>query len=276
MLAAEILRPDAHEQRAVGVYAVAGVIAHAVGDDAVGFAGRGDDRAARAHAERVDAAAARQVQRQLVIRRAKRRMARRRAVLRGVDEALRMLNARADGEGLLHQRDAARKQRLKRVAGAVADSEDDGFGGQFLFALCVLIANGGDMAVRMQYARQPRAEAHLAAQLENPHAHGLDHAAELIRADVRLGVNENVVRCAEAHKCAQNVLAARVFRARVELAVGKRARAALAELHVGGRGKGFRAARPVGVHIAGAGIHVLAAFQHDGACARFGQRQCGK
>ena len=87
------------------------------------------------------------MKRQLVICRAQRRMAGRRAVLRSVDEALRMLDARTDGEGLLHQRDAACQQRFKRIAGAVADGEDHGLGGQLLFALRVDIADGGDMAV---------------------------------------------------------------------------------------------------------------------------------
>ena len=87
------------------------------------------------------------MKRQLVIRRAQRRMAGRRAVLRSVDEALRMLDTRTDGEGFLHQRDAAFQQRFKRIAGAVADGEDHGLGGQLLFALRVDIADGGDMAV---------------------------------------------------------------------------------------------------------------------------------
>ena len=78
----------------------------------------------------------------------------------------------------------------------------------------------------MQHACQPRAEAHFTAQFENAHAHGFDHAAELICADVRLCVDENVMRRAETDESAQNMFAARVFRAGVELAVGKRARTA--------------------------------------------------
>ena len=187
-----------------------------------------------------------------------------------------MLDARADGEGLLHERDAARQKRFERIAGAVADGEHDGFGGQLVPALRVFIANGGDAAVPVQHLRQARAETHFAAQFENPHAHGLDHAAELVRADVRLCVDQDVMRRAEAHEGAQDVLAARILRAGVELSVGKRACAALAELHVGSGGKRLRAARPVSANVAGARIDVLTAFEHDGARARFGQRQRGK
>ena len=128
----------------------------------------------------------------------------------------------------------------------------------------------------MQHACQPRAEAHFTAQFENAHAHGFDHAAELIRADVRLCVDENVMRRAETDESAQNMFAARVFRAGVELAVGERARAALAELHVGRRGESLCTARPVSVNVAGADIHILTALKHDGACACFGQRQRGE
>lgn len=67
MLTAKIFRTDADQQRAVGVDAVACVVAHAVGDDAVFFAGGGDDRSAGTHAERINAPSARQVEGELVI-----------------------------------------------------------------------------------------------------------------------------------------------------------------------------------------------------------------
>ena len=177
-----------------------------------------------------------------------------------------MLDARTNGEGLLHERDAASQKRFERIARAVADGENDGFGGQLVPALRVFIANGGDAAALVQHLRQARAEMHLAAQLENPRAHGLDHAAELVRADMRFCVDQDIMRRAKAHEGAQNMLAARVFRAGIEFAVGKRACAALAELHVGG-GECLRAARPVSVNVAGARIDVLTAFEHDGARA---------
>lgn len=67
-----------------------------------------------------------------------------------VDERLRMLDARANGERFLLQGKAFVKQRLKRIACAVSDSENDGFGRQLLFALSVLIADGGDLPVLME------------------------------------------------------------------------------------------------------------------------------
>lgn len=72
------------------------------------------------------------------------------AVLGAVDERLRMLDARADGERFLQQGKAFIEQRLKRIACAVSDSENDGFGRQLLFALSILIADGGDLPVLME------------------------------------------------------------------------------------------------------------------------------
>ncbi len=175
-----------------------------------------------------------------------------------------MLDARADGEGLLHERDAARQKRFERIAGAVADGEHDGLGGQLVSALRVIIANGGDMAALCSTLVNRAPKCTSPPNFENAHAHGFDHAAELICADVRLCVDENVMRRAETDESAQNMFAARVFRAGVELAVGERARAALAELHVGRRGESLRTARPVSVNVAGADIHILTALSTMG------------
>ena len=154
------------------------------------------------------------------------------AVLGAVDERLRMLDARADGERFLQQGKAFIKQRLKRIACAVSDSENDGFGRQLLFALSVLIADGGDLPVLMENTGQTRAETHLAARFQNAHAHCLDYAAELIRANVRFSINQNILWRAETDEGSQNVFTARVFCACVELSVRERTCAALTELHV--------------------------------------------
>ena len=95
MVAAEIGRGDADQQGAVGVGAVAGEQAHAVGHHAAGLGRGGHHQPARAHAERVGRAAAGGVKDQLVVGRAQARMAGVAAVLGLVDQALRMLDAHA-------------------------------------------------------------------------------------------------------------------------------------------------------------------------------------
>ena len=117
---------------------------------------------------------------------------------------------------------------------------------------------------------------HLAAKAKDFLAHGLDNAHQLVRADMRLGIHQDLLRRAEAHERAQDVLAARVLGAGVQLAVGERACAALAELDVGGRLECGLAVFPVRLHVARARVHVLTAFEHDGACAGLRQRQRGE
>src|SRR3546814_10157696 len=62
-----IFRRDADDDAGVGVALVARVLAHAVGDDAAGFRRGGDDGAAGAHAEAVDAAAVLRMVDELVV-----------------------------------------------------------------------------------------------------------------------------------------------------------------------------------------------------------------
>ena len=95
-----VLRRDADDDAGVGVALVARVLAHAVGDHAARLGGRGDHRAARAHAEAVDRAAVAGVVHQLVVGGAEQRVAGVRAEARAVDQRLRMLDAKADRERL--------------------------------------------------------------------------------------------------------------------------------------------------------------------------------
>ena len=85
---AVVLRRDADDDAGVGVALVVRVLAHAVGDDAARLRRRGDDRAARAHAEAVDRAAVAGVVHQLVVGGAEQRVAGVRAEARAVDQRL--------------------------------------------------------------------------------------------------------------------------------------------------------------------------------------------
>ena len=123
MVVAVIPGGHAHQQRRVGVAAIPGMVAHAVHRHAPRLGGRGNHLAPRAHAEGVDPPAVRGADVQLVVRRAQGRMLRKAPVLAAVDEALRMLDAHAHGEGLLHHSYPLAEQALQRVPGAVADGQ---------------------------------------------------------------------------------------------------------------------------------------------------------
>ena len=159
---------DADHDAGVGVALVAGILAHAVGDDAPRLGGRGHHGAARAHAEAVDRAAVRAVMHELVVGGAQPRMAGSSAVAAAVDERLRMLDAQADGERLRLDRNAALLEHLKRIAGAVADRQHDMIGRDVL-------------AVGEHHARRPAAAVRPHVDLEV-----VDFALEAIFAAERL------------------------------------------------------------------------------------------
>lgn len=98
--AGEILRLQCDKQRSIGIFAAAAGIAHTVGHDPAQTGGRGDDIAARAHAECEGTAAAGQMHGQLIICRREPLWVPGRAVLGGVDQRLGVLDAHAHGKGL--------------------------------------------------------------------------------------------------------------------------------------------------------------------------------
>ena len=138
-----ILRRDADHDAGIGVALIAGILAHAVGDDAAFLRGRRHHRAAGAHAETVDAAAIAGMMHQPVFRRAQFLVAGAEAGL--VDQALRMLDAKADGKGLGLDRHAAVMQHLEHIAGAVAHRQHDMIGGDLLAAFQLHAAESGHL-----------------------------------------------------------------------------------------------------------------------------------
>ena len=127
-------------------------------------------------------------------------------------------------------------------------------------------------SARMQLqAFKRREETHFAAQLQHAAAQVLYNSAELIRADVRFRLGQYVLRRAEFHEAFQHPGAERVADTGGELSVGKRSRAALAELHVGGRVE--RSACPEALHRPDTAVHIRAALQHDRPVAEFAQGQ---
>ena len=178
-----------------------------------------------------------------------------RAVLGLVHEGLGMLDAHTYGEGLAGHGRAGLAHHLEGVAGGVPAGQHDAIGREDLLRARALVdkANGGD-ALLVIFAAGPlrsigdarfgnalarkhqpikaRKEPHLSpGLLDGPTqvAHDVD---EQVGADMGLGVHEDVRRRAGLHEGLQHMADMGRFDARVQLAVGKRARTALTELDI--------------------------------------------
>ena len=208
---------------------------------------------------------------ELVIRRTQSGMFRCRAVLAAVDHALPVLDARAQGERLLLHVHAAFAEHFKGVPGTVADGENQRVRGNFFPAVQ---RDRGDFSILDAQAGKSGLKAHLAAQADDLPAQVANHCAQVIGADVGLGLVEDFLRCAHAVEGFQHLAAALILDAGVELAIGKGACAALAKLHVAGGVE--RSARPEGLHIRRTGIHIPAPFDHQRLQPRLRQAQRGE
>ena len=213
------------------------------------------------HAEGIGGAAVGQVNRQLVVRR--RDVPRPRcAVLHPVDQLLLMFNAHTHGKGLWFHGDAAFVQITEGVPGAVADGQNDltAIQVQSIPVLHEFHARQG-IAV-LQKGRQPRAKPHFPAQLADPAAQVLHHMKQNIRAHMGLGIIQNFFLRAKADKLLQNPSSTFVFRAGVQLAVGKGSGAALTELNIALRVQ--YAVAPEALHLFLPLLGALTALQDDG------------
>ena len=189
-----------------------------------------------------------------------------------------MLDAQADGKRLRFHVHAVRVQHGKGVARAVADGQYDVVGTQLLAAGQHHAAQVA-LAVRVDIDQQvvdALAETDLAAQLLDRFAHGLDHRHQAESADVRLADEEDFLGRAGLDELLQHLapVVQRIADLAVQLAVGKRAGAALAELDVG-LGVQFAFAPQV-PGVARAFAHGLAAVEDDRPKPHLRQDQSGK
>ena len=232
MVAAEILRLDADEQRAVRVLRVAPVLAHAVDDYSALFARRVDHRAAGAHTKCISSAPVLRVAGELIVRRAERGMPCEVAVLRAVDELARMLYSRAYRKRLLHHFDPVGIERSHGVARRMSGAEQDGIGLDILKMPVVLGLHAVDIAVRDYYIRHFAVESDFTAERDYLFSDIADNLGKAVGADMRLCRPAYLLGRAVVSKLVYNKAAERVFYARCELAVRKSSCAALAELNV--------------------------------------------
>ena len=185
-LVRKILGRERDQKRRVGVFSVAGAVAHAVGHDAAFFRCRRDDVAARAHAEGVCACAVRELDVQLIVCRAERRIVRKRAVLRLVDGFLQMLDANAHRKRLRLHGNAEPVQHAEGVSGAVTGRKNEMAARKRLLAGLIFIAHAADRAVLQHDVRELCAEADLAAERKDFLAQILHDGYQYVRSDVRL------------------------------------------------------------------------------------------
>ena len=162
-------------------------------------------------------------------------------------------------------------QHPEGVARAVAHGEQHPRAAKLRAFAGALRLQARHAAVRGLDAGHLRAEAHFAARLDNPLAQVLHHRHQHVRADVRLGVEEDVLVRARRGELLEDPADALVFDAGRELAVGERASAALAELDVA---LGVELARlPEALDLLSARFGVLSPLEDDRAQARLGQHE---
>ena len=153
------------------------------------------------------------------------------AVLDAIDERLRVLDAHAHRERLGLEPHAGAREQVEDIARGVAGRDHDGAAEQLA---AIGEADADRAAIAHDDLGHARAEPHLGADRGERLAQRGDHARQLVRADVRARVDEDVVgRAVDGEDLDDVAHVAALVRARVELAVGVGACAALAEAVVG-------------------------------------------
>ena len=187
-----------------------------------------------------------------------------------VDDALRMLDAHADGERFGFHRYAALVELGEGVACAVAQRHHHLGGGQGVHHARGQIHHGqpGHTALAVGIGRDVEIgdtliESHFTAERNDLRAELLHHLHQFEGADVGVCGVENLVGRAGLHKLFHDLAAqkTRVLDLAVELAVRERARTAFAELHV--RLGMQHALAPQVPGVLGALTHFAATLQHD-------------
>ena len=174
-------------------------------------------------------------------------MPRQRPVLRRVHVRLPVLDAHAHGEGLLLHGKPRAIQHFKGIPRAVSQRQHHLPGGQIVYHAVLPHRHAAHRAVLRAEALQPRAEADVRPGLGQLPAQAAQGDVQHVRAHMGSGVREDALRRAAAHQRLHNEPVAHVTGAGVQLPVGKRTGAALAELDVAFGVQ--RAAAPEALHV---------------------------
>ena len=215
---------------------------------------------------------------QLVVGRAQQRIAGMLAPAHPVDHALRVLHPKANGKRFGFHEHAALPQHREGVARAVAQRQHHLVGAQGGCRAIVQMVDleTADMAILDQQVAHAALEAHLAAERDDARAQALHHLDQLEGADMGVRMHQDFRRRSGLHELFHHLAAqvAGILDLTVELAVGKRAGAALAELDV--RLGMQHLAPPQAPGVLGASAHLPAALQHDRTKTHLRQHQGGK
>ncbi len=265
-----IVGADLRDQTRVGPLRVSSAGRHAVHHRLRRIGHGGHDEAARAHAERVDAAAVDLVD-QRVGGRGQVFVAVRGVVLYGVDETLRVLDAHAHCEGLGFETHAAAVERVVDILGRVARGEHHG---RALDRIAVRRHAAQTPALDLE-ARDLASEAYLSARGGDGAADVAYDARQTVGADMGMRLEEDLGRRAVEHERLQRLVVVAAFlAAREQFAVGEGARATLAERIVR-VGVDVQIAVYEG-YVLLAGQDLLAAFEQDGLEPQFDESQRGE
>ena len=196
------------------------------------------------------------------------------AELGAAHRLLKVLDAHADSEALALQGQAGLIYHLKGVPGGMAGGQHQRVAGEAVGAGPGHDGDAGQPSAALAQRPELVPEADIRPQGQQLLPDGFHHAAKDVGADVGLVGPLDVLRRAVGHENAEHVGDAGVVHPGGQLAVGKRPRAPLAELDVGGGGE--QPGLPKTLHVPGAPVHVLSPLQHNGAQARPGQGEGGE
>ena len=219
--ASEIGRIDVHQHCRISVFARTRISAHTVGNDAALFTGSSHHLPARAHAERVHAAARRQMHRQLVFGGAQGGMLRRLSPLRLVDGLLRVLDANTHRKGLLLHGKTLVAAQLEHVTCRMTTRQHQFSSGNFFASarFHVFQLHGGEFTINEIPPRKARAETHFTATLDHFVAHSAHDTRQVIAAQVRMGVDQDAFGRASVNEPMQHVLCKRILDIGSELTI---------------------------------------------------------
>ena len=263
----QVIGVQSHNQTAVGVALVAGVLAHAIGHHPAFLRGGTHHKSSGTHAEAVDAAAVFSMVNQLVLGGPETRMARRLSPAGCVNQMLRMLNPHAHGKRFALQLHTDLLQHFEAVARGMTGSQHQMAAGNLRSIgqhHPIELMRLPSAAVAELKACHATVETHLTAEGFNPCPQATHHGGELEGADVGAVQREDLLAGTTGHQLLQHLAAVvlGIAHLAVELAVGEGAGSALTELGIGFRVEGA-GAPPEAKGVSGALLHGLTPFQQQ-------------
>ncbi len=155
------------------------------------------------------------------------------AVLDGVYERLRMLDANTYRKWLALHFDALQSHELKDIARGMSASKNNRVRRNVSSTASILYDDGDDRPITGElYVSELSGKEHLAARFDDRQAKIRNHIHKIIGADMGLRIHKDVARRSSRDELFEDETIERAFRSGVQLPVGKRSGTAFAELDV--------------------------------------------